>query len=83
MGGYVSGNIVLESEKILYLYLGLSGYNSSQLSVNKYAFNYGYENYCCNGGGATDVRLVSGNWDSNPSLTSRIMVAGGGGLPED
>ncbi len=31
------------------------------------------------GGGATDVRLVGGNWDNSESLSSRIMVAAGGG----
>lgn len=31
------------------------------------------------GGGATDVRLMSGSWDNVTSLRSRIMVAGGGG----
>ncbi len=31
------------------------------------------------GGGATDIRLVAGNWDFFDSLKSRIMVAGGGG----
>lgn len=31
------------------------------------------------GGGASDFRLVPGNWDDPQSLYSRIMVAGGGG----
>ena len=31
------------------------------------------------GGGATDIRLVAGDWDFFDSLKSRIMVAGGGG----
>lgn len=30
------------------------------------------------GGGATDIRLASGNWNAFESLKSRIMVAGGG-----
>ena len=30
------------------------------------------------GGGATDIRLISGLWDSAESLNSRIMVASGG-----
>ena len=29
------------------------------------------------GGGATDVRLINGNWNNSSSLASRIMVAGG------
>jgi hypothetical protein len=31
------------------------------------------------GGGATDIRLVNGNWDSFNSLKTRIIVAAGGG----
>jgi hypothetical protein len=31
------------------------------------------------GGGATDVRLIGGNWDDIASIESRILVAGGGG----
>src|SRR5690606_21349938 len=30
------------------------------------------------GGGATDIRLVSGAWNNTASLRSRIMVAAGG-----
>ena len=33
----------------------------------------------CNGGGATDIRLIGGSWDNEQSLLSRIIVAGGGG----
>ena len=33
---------------------------------------------CASGGGATDIRLKSGNWYDFNSLLSRIMVAGGG-----
>jgi len=31
------------------------------------------------GGGASDFRLISGNWNDTNSLESRILVAGGGG----
>ncbi len=34
--------------------------------------------YGMSGGGATDIRLVNGNWDNFDSLKSRIMVASGG-----
>ena len=42
---------------------------------------YPYENYYGgnSGGGATDIRLISGEWNASASLNSRIMVAGGGG----
>ena len=78
-GGYVSGNIALGSTKILYLYLGFSGKKTNEVYINQYVFNYGWENYQCDGGGSSDVRLVYGDWDNTSSLTSRIMVAGGGG----
>jgi hypothetical protein len=35
--------------------------------------------YSAIGGGATDVRLVSGAWNDTASLASRIMVAGAAG----
>ena len=43
--------------------------------------SYPYQNYAggFSGGGATDIRLVSGTWNDITSLRSRIMVAGGGG----
>ena len=31
------------------------------------------------GGGATDIRIINGNWDDFKSLKNRIMVAGGAG----
>ena len=46
------------------------------LVIGKKCITLGY--YSVNdGGGATDIRLISGNWDSFESLKSRIMVAGG------
>lgn len=69
-GGYTSGVVNLNKGEILYLYVGGSGDT----------FN------CCTkqgsnakSGGASDVRLVSGDWNNTASLASRIMVAGGGG----
>ena len=40
-----------------------------------------YENYFggSSGGGATDIRTISGIWDNINGLRNRIMVAGGGG----
>ena len=40
--------------------------------------NYGSGN-AGSGGGATDFRLVSGAWNDDLSLDSRLMVAAGGG----
>nr|MCR4580971.1 hypothetical protein [Bacilli bacterium] len=48
------------------------GYNGGGTSGNQGIYNG-------SGGGATDVRLVSGNYNDFDSLKSRIMVAAGGG----
>ncbi|MCX8074014.1 MAG: glycine-rich protein [Clostridia bacterium] len=91
LGGYTSGNVVLTKDMNLYIYVGSAGSES----VNPYTsdsgtrFNGGagggyftYASYPVRvpgGGGATDVRLNSGNWNDITGLRSRIMVAGGGG----
>ena len=47
-------------------------------------YNNGFQTYVinaswvCAGGGATDIRTVSGVWNNASSLNSRIMVAAGG-----
>ena len=77
LGGYTSGNITLKSNTTLYIYNGASS-NSTQKNVK--TFNNGTSSSGgFNGGGATDIRLVNGDWDNFDSLKSRIMVAGGGG----
>ena len=68
-GAYVSGIIFLEDNDYLYFYVGEQGKSSGT------AFNSG----TTKGGGATDVRLISGDWNDTDSKNSRIMVAGGGG----
>lgn len=69
-GGYTAGNIELKQGDTLYVYVGGSGttFNccTSQGNLTK-------------SGGATDVRLINGEWNNATSLNSRIMVAGGGG----
>lgn len=69
-GGYTAGNIELKQGDTLYVYVGGSGttFNccTSQGNLTK-------------SGGATDVRLINGEWNDATSLNSRIMVAGGGG----
>lgn len=90
IGGYTQGDIELTSGTELHFYVGgkgkaLSstvagtndggGYNGGGNASNSghaAAARYG-------GGGATDVRLVNGEWNLFDSLKSRIMVAGGGG----
>lgn len=96
-GAYTSGIIYLEENTHLYFYIGeagqgsctpystcmdtpfngggMGGYftNSSSLTNHRYG----------SGGGATDVRLVSGDWNDATSLNSRIMVAAGGGSTDE
>ncbi len=68
-GAYVSGIIFLEDNDFLYFYVGEQGKSSGT------TFNSG----TTQGGGATDVRLISGDWNDTNSMNSRIMVAAGGG----
>lgn len=73
-GAYTSGNIELTKGSKLYVYVG-------EQSTGKTAtYNGGgaCSNNCSAGGGATDIRLVSGNWNDSESLASRIMVSAGG-----
>ena len=83
-GAYASGVIDLKKSENIYMYLGefYDGYKESN------SFNGGghggyatteKQTYNANGGGATDFRLVSGDWNNATSLASRIMVASGGG----
>ncbi|MDD3187250.1 MAG: glycine-rich protein [Bacilli bacterium] len=92
-GSYTSGEIYLEKNDNLYFYVGSEGeddYDTASytygLGGNNGGGDGGYENRVettpengAGGGGATDVRLVNGNWNDSTSLASRIMVAAGGG----
>ena len=79
MGGYTSGNVSMLFSNQLFLYVGQQGdaysggFNGGGSGRYLSALNYHY------GGGATDVRLVSGLWNDFTSLKSRIMVAAGAG----
>ena len=89
-GAYTSGIIHLDKGDELYIYVGGAGssrtYNDGTGSIaggyngggagNVSRTNYNQKNG--SGGGATDVRLVSGAWNNATSLRSRIMVAAGG-----
>ncbi|MBG0220002.1 hypothetical protein I4O96_13170 [Clostridioides difficile] len=74
-GGYSVGELILRKETLLYVYVGQLGLDTSSTD---YAFNGGGYGVST-GGGATDIRLVGGAWDSEQGLFSRIIVAGGGG----
>jgi prepilin-type N-terminal cleavage/methylation domain-containing protein len=88
-GNYVSGNITLTQGQKLYIYAGGKGTEATSSSSNNGAGwngggsarmgDYGGYQIGRGGGGATDVRLVSGVWNDFNSLKSRIMVAGGAG----
>ena len=77
-GAYTSGIMNLAQNSKFYVYVG----NKPDRTEN--SFNGGGQTNNTHyptddGGGATDIRLVNGNWDNFNSLKSRIMVAGAGG----
>ncbi len=67
-GGYAKGAVHLTAGTTLYVYVGSQGIGCLGSSWNS-----------TGGGGATDIRLVGGDWKSAEGLYSRIIVAGGGG----
>ena len=83
-GGYSSGYLYLNQDDTLYVYVGEMGIATTN-SSNRGGYNGGgtsgvYSSpHNAGGGGATDIRLVSGEWNNSESLNSRIMVAAGGG----
>ena len=93
-GGYTEGVIYLNKGTSLYVYVGgkggdgyydASGWTGYSTYYSKGGYNGGGNGTFNNtstwgngGGGATDVRLVSGNAKSFEGLKSRIMVAAGG-----
>ena len=79
-GAYTSGNITLTAGEKIYVYVGGagSGDNGGYNGGGSLTLNQSTQNGAA-GGGATDIRLKKGNWDSIDGLRSRIMVAAGGG----
>ena len=90
LGSYTSGEIELDKNENLYIYVGekskkseVNGTFNGGGSSTKGTYGDGtnrsqyYQNYP--GAGATDVRLVSGTWNNFGSLKSRIIVAAGTG----
>ena len=86
-GGYAKGEINLTKGEKLYVYVGENGHDSVVGQDSLATWNGGglgtwdrSDNETSgSGGGATDIRLISGNWNDSKSLASRIMVAGGAG----
>ncbi len=85
-GGYSRGYYYLKKDEKVYVYVGAKGRLVTSSSDNTGVFNGGGAGkvggggtYAGTGGGATDIRLIKGNWNNIDSLNSRIIVAGGGG----
>ena len=86
-GGYSKGIVRLTAGETIYIYVGSSGGYRSSAGTVAGGYNGGGAAWkttndhwtVFSGGGATDIRLVGGNWNSSASLLSRIIVAGGGG----
>ena len=90
-GAYTSGIIHLTKPQTLHFYVGQAGstitnyiytlpptFNGGGTGGVKDAFS-SLAHHGSSGGGATDVRTIPGLWSDPTSLSSRIMVAGGGG----
>lgn len=80
LGAYTKGDIKLKKDEKLYLYLGEQGTSTIYGSFGGGGSGgNGGSQLGNSGGGATDVRLISGSFYNPKSLNSRIMVAAGGG----
>ena len=87
-GGRVECDLSVTSNQILYIYVGGSGAASGGWNGGGQR-NTQKTNYPDSGGGATDIRTVQAtsgswydtthsSWDTDTSLLSRLVVAGGG-----
>ena len=84
-GAYCFGILQIAQVTNIYIYVGSAGSASFTSNISNifngggpsiYQFDYNDRRCFGTGGGATDIRLQNGNWDS---LKSRIMVAAAGG----
>ena len=89
-GAYVRGYIRFLRQTTVYPFAGESGktygdttYNGGGSGLfkpdNKFWSELKWTAKCGAGGGASDVRLIDGEWNNTESLKSRIIVAAGGG----
>ena len=85
-GSYVAGDIELNANDLLYIYIGQQGSTSSSGAWNGGGVYSGHARQG-SGGGGTDVRRVKtpaiNEWKEFTSLKSRIIVAAGGGACDD
>ena len=84
-GAYVSGILKINKQRMFYLYIGGKGADADESNRPAGGYNGGGnggidgdDDDSGAGGGSTDVRLVSGLWNNEKSIYSRIMVAAGG-----
>lgn len=88
-GAYTRGDIELKANIPIYIYVGGAGVYGAGKSAYKGpvgGFNGGGDggnSKSGSGGGATDVRIIGGEWNNTESLVARIMVAAGGGGSDD
>lgn len=90
-GAFTSGDIFLEKNTTLYVYVGGKGADAVPKQITAGGWNGGGQGDWDHaddeadggGGGATDIRIVGGEWNDESSLKSRIMVAAGGGGSSD
>ena len=75
-GAYTQGTLRLSKRTTLFLYIGAQSGNFNSMAPNNVKGSM-------RSSGATDIRLVGGNYYDFNSLKSRIMVAAGGGSSED
>lgn len=83
-GGYATGEILLKKGEKYYVYVGQQGTDAVCYKDAAATWNGGGlgtwdrndDEAGGAGGGATDIRLVSGNWNDTKGLASRIIVAG-------
>ena len=85
-GSYVSGDISLNANDVLYIYIGQQGPTATSGAWNGGGVHGGHSTQG-SGGGGSDVRLVNTSatnvWKEFASLQSRIIVAAGGGACDD
>ncbi|WFR59583.1 glycine rich domain-containing protein [Anaerocolumna sp. AGMB13025] len=87
LGGYTSGIVKLNNPATVYVYVGGQGGSSTATDSTTDTGGWngggsiasGQNLYGAPGGGATDFRLINGDWNNMNGLKSRILVAGGGG----
>ena len=77
-GGYVAGKITLTSNVIFFIYVGQTANHSQAGGWNGGGNGTDADQTGYGGGGSTDIRTTSGNWNSFNSLKTRILIAAGG-----